>query len=65
MDIHITIYLVKNPMKTYILYASLEIAENPRNRHYDNPLYFGKNPIKTFIFICIFGDSRKSKKSAL
>ena len=29
------------------------------------PVYFGKNPMKTFIFICIFGDSRKSKKSAI
>ena len=29
------------------------------------PVYFGKNPTKTFIFICIFVDSRKSKKSAI
>ena len=29
------------------------------------PVYFGKNPMKTFIFICIFVDSRKSKKSAI
>ena len=29
------------------------------------PVYFGKNPMKILIFICIFGDSRKSKKSAI
>ena len=29
------------------------------------PIYLVKNPMKTLTFICIFGDSRKSKKSAI
>ena len=39
MDIHIAIYFDKNPMKHLILYASLEIAENPRNLPYDLYVY--------------------------
>ena len=44
MDIHIAIYFDKNPMKTFnfiSIYfdASLEIAENPRNRPYDWYVY--------------------------
>ena len=27
-------------------------------------VYFSKNPLKTFIFMCISGDSRKSNKAA-
>ena len=46
-------------------------ATDIKNSHYNNtidlhnPIYFGKNPIKTLIFICIFVDSRKSKKSTI
>ena len=39
MDLHIPVYFGKNPMKTFILYASLEIAENPRNQPYDLYVY--------------------------
>ena len=39
MLLHIPLYFSKNPMKRLILYASLEIAENPTNQPYNLYIY--------------------------
>ena len=44
------------------LHIPLFLGKNP---HLHILVFFGKNPMKNIIFICIFGDSRKSKKSAI
>ena len=37
--LHIPLYFLKNPMKTFILYASLKIAKNPTNQPYNLYIY--------------------------
>ena len=39
IHLHIPVFFGKNPMKTIILYASLEIAEYPRNQPYHLYVY--------------------------
>ena len=52
-------------MSTTINATDTKIAHYNNAIHLHIPVFFGKNPMKTIIFICIFGDSRKSKKSAI
>ena len=52
-------------ISTTINATDIKISQYNNRMDIHIAIYFDKNPMKTFNFICIFGDSRKSKKSSI